>query len=40
MRKMIYRLAQKMYQKKLLPWFVWSPIYDHFHKLMKAGDQW
>ena len=40
MRKFIYRIAQKLYRKNLLPMFVWSPIYDHFHRLFKAGDQW
>ena len=40
MKKMVYRLAQKMYQKKLLPWCVWSFVYDHCHKAMKAGEQW
>ena len=33
MRKMIYKVFQKMYFKGLIPWKVWSPIYDHFHVL-------
>lgn len=40
MRKFIYRIAQKLYQKKLLPMFIWSPIYDRFHKLFQHGEQW
>ena len=33
MRKLIYKIAQKMYFAKLLPWKVWSPIYDHWNTL-------
>lgn len=33
MRKLIYKIAQKMYFAKLLPWKVWSPIYDRWHIL-------
>ena len=40
MKKTIYKLAKKMYERKLLPWFIWSPIYDHCHKSLKAGEQW
>jgi len=31
--KLIYKIAQFLYFKKLLPWKVWSPIYDRFHVL-------
>ena len=40
MGKLIYRIAKKLRQKKLLPWFIWSQIYDHLHGLMKGGEQW
>lgn len=40
MRKMIYKACQKLYFKKLLPKFIWSPVYDHWHRLFKDGGQW
>ena len=36
MRRFIYRICKKLYFKKLLPWAVWSPVYDKWHRLGEA----
>lgn len=33
MRKLLYKVAQSLYFRKLLPMCIWSPIYDRWHKL-------
>ena len=40
MRRLIYKITQKMYFRKLLPWKVWSPIYDRFHTLVEIEDKY
>ena len=40
MRKLIYRFCQKLHNHHLIPWFLWSPVYDHFHSLFEEGKQW
>lgn len=40
MRKLIYKIAQKMYFRKLLPWKIWSPIYDKYHTLVEIEDKY
>lgn len=39
-RKIIFKVAQKMYFKKLLPWKIWSPIYDRFHVLFEIDKKY
>lgn len=34
---MIYKIAQKLYFAKVLPWKVWSPIYDGIHGMTERG---
>lgn len=29
----VFKTAQKLYFKGLLPWWIWSPIYDRLHRL-------
>lgn len=40
MRKLIYKIAQKMYFAHLIPWKVWSPIYDRYHVLFSIEDKY
>lgn len=40
MRKLIYKIAHSLYKKHLLPWAVWSPIYDHFHRFVKIDERY
>lgn len=40
MIKAIYGFCQKLHEKKLLPWFIWSFVYDRLHKHLKQGEQW
>lgn len=32
LKMVIYNMCKTLYQKKLLPWFIWSPVYDHLHR--------
>ena len=40
MRKLIYKLTQKLYFAKLLPWKLWSPIYDRYNKLFEIDKKY
>ena len=40
MRKLIYKIAQNLYKMHLIPWAVWSPIYDHFHRLFTIDQKY
>ena len=40
MGKVIYKVCQWLRERKLLPWFIWSPVFDHFHGLFEEGKQW
>lgn len=40
MRKAIYRICQKLFRMHLIPWFIWSPVFDRFHSLFEEGKQW
>lgn len=31
--KVIFKVVRFLYFKKLCPWFIWSPVYDHLHRL-------
>lgn len=33
MRKMIFNVCRKLYFKGVIPWKVWSPVYDRWHRL-------
>ena len=33
MRKLIFKLCQKLYFRHLIPWRIWSPVYDRWHRL-------
>ena len=35
MRKFIFKTCQKLYFKGLLPWAIWSPVYDRLHRVAK-----
>ena len=37
MGKLIFNLASWLHERKLLPWFIWSPVYDHLHR---CGKKW
>ena len=32
LRKAIYKVCLFLRQKRLLPWCIWSPVYDHCHR--------
>jgi len=32
MGRMIFRICKKLRGWKLLPWFIWSPVYDRWHR--------
>ena len=38
MRKFFFRLCQKLYFKKLLPWAIWSTVYDRWHRMALSDD--
>lgn len=38
MKKLIYNAARWLRNRRMLPWFVWSFIYDHTSKA--ASDKW
>ena len=38
MKSFIYKVFRFLYQRKLCPWKIWSPIYDKFHK--EVEDAW
>jgi hypothetical protein len=38
MRKAIFKLCQKLYFRKILPWKLWSPIYDKWHRIALTDD--
>ena len=40
MRKLIYKIAQKLYFAKVISWKVWSPIYDRWHILFNIEDKY
>lgn len=40
MRKLIYKLAHVLYKAHILPWALWSPVYDRFHGLLKIEDRY
>ena len=40
MVKGIYKVCKKLRQMKLLPWFVWSFVYDHLDGKLAHGEQW
>lgn len=40
MRKLIYKLCQRLYFRKLLPWKLWSPIYDKYHVLFAIDEKY
>ena len=40
MGKAIYRMCQKLHKHHLLPWFIWSAVYDKWHRLFDHGEQW
>ena len=40
MAKFIYKVCQKLHDKKLLPFSVWSFVYDHLHRKLAHGEQW
>lgn len=33
MRKLIFKACRRLYFLHLLPWKVWSPVYDRWHRL-------
>ena len=33
MRKLIYKVVQRLYFAGLMPWRVWSAVYDRWHRL-------
>lgn len=37
MGKMIFNVCKKLHDAGLLPWFLWSPIYDRLHR---CGKKW
>ena len=40
MKKLIYKIARKMYFAHMIPWKVWSPIYDRYHVLFSIEDKY
>lgn len=38
MKAFLYKICKKLYYKNLLPWKVWSFIYDHCHR--SVYDPW
>ena len=35
MGKFIFKLAKRLRAAGLLPWVIWSPVYDRFHRQVK-----
>lgn len=35
MRVFIYKMCRKLYMGGVLPWRIWSPVYDRWHRLVK-----
>ena len=33
MRKVIFLVCRRLRQAHLLPWSVWSPVYDRWHRM-------
>ena len=31
--KVIFRVCWKLREKKMLPWCIWSPVYDRWHRI-------
>ena len=40
MAKIVYKICQKLYFANLLPWKVWSPVYDRWHILFDIEDKY
>ena len=40
MRKLIYKVTQKLYFAHVLPWKVWSPVYDKWHRLFRIEEKY
>ena len=40
MRKLIYKVTQRLYFMHIVPWKVWSPIYDKWHKLFEIDKKY
>lgn len=38
MGALIYKVGKRLYSIHLIPWCVWSKIYDRFHRCV--DDQW
>lgn len=34
-KRLIFRVAKRLYVMHLLPWCIWSPIYDAWHRDLK-----
>ena len=39
MRKTIFKVCQWLHFHKLLPWSIWSPVYDKWHRQI-AKSEW
>ena len=35
MGKYIYKICRKLYFAGMLPWAIWSPVYDRWHRTVK-----
>ena len=40
MRKLIYKVIQRLYFMHIVPWKVWSPIYDKWHRLFEIDKKY
>lgn len=40
MIKLIYKVCRKLYFMHLIPWKVWSPVYDHLHAMIDIEERY
>ena len=40
MRKIIFKIAQRLYFAHFLPWNAWSAIYDKYHRLFTIEEKY
>ena len=40
MKKALYKVCRRLYFRHLLPWAVWSWVYDHTHKALTIDEKY